>query len=312
MKIKPKVSIIVPIFNAELYLDECILSLVNQDYKNIEIILIDDGSTDRSLSICNKYANNENIIFLKQSNKGVSAARNKAINYSTGEYIMFVDSDDYCSNDMVSSIIEKMSDNKLISFGYTKKYVNKEELLLCNDDSTSVERAEEKIILDETVGGFVWNKVFSSKIIKNNNIMFDTEIHYCEDTLFVKEYLTHCDEYEYIKKNLYYYRVRKSSASFGYSKKGESILKAYEILIRQYDGKPIVNNRIKYNYLTYYYKNKKEIGTNINQEIINNKKLIISNEHLNLKNMIKNFILYKLRMYNLLIVIKYRIYKPYI
>ena len=92
----PKISVIVPIFNVEKYLKECLESIINQTFKDIEIICINDGSTDNSLDILNQYAEKDNRIkVITQSNQGLSAARNTGIKYANGEYISFIDSDDY-------------------------------------------------------------------------------------------------------------------------------------------------------------------------------------------------------------------------
>src|SRR5690606_39722826 len=104
----PKVSIIVPIFNVEKYLKRCIDSLINQSYKKIEIILINDGSEDNSATICKQYAATyQQIVYIEQENQGLSGARNTGIKNSTGEYILFVDSDDYIELDAVEILTKK-------------------------------------------------------------------------------------------------------------------------------------------------------------------------------------------------------------
>ena len=101
-----KISIIVPIYNTEQYLERCLQSLINQDYKNIEIILVNDGSEDNSLDICNKYKNKDNrIIVIDKEHTGVSDTRNIGIKRATGDYIGFVDSDDYIDKDMFKNLI---------------------------------------------------------------------------------------------------------------------------------------------------------------------------------------------------------------
>ena len=105
----PKVSIIVPIYNTEKYIKECLLSLLNQTYKNIEIICIDDGSTDDSLSIVEKYAKlDKRIVILTQKHKGVSAARNMGLKAMTGNYVMSCDSDDFFRLDAVALCIKML------------------------------------------------------------------------------------------------------------------------------------------------------------------------------------------------------------
>ena len=105
-----KVSIIIPVYNAELFIDKCIESIINQTYKNLEIILINDGSSDRSGEICNNYALSDNRIqVIEIKNKGASFARNVGINLATGNYIMFVDSDDWIEKDMIENMIKLLA-----------------------------------------------------------------------------------------------------------------------------------------------------------------------------------------------------------
>ncbi len=123
----PKISVIVPIFNTAEYLQKCICSIQNQSYRNLEIVLINDGSTDNSLDICNKFAENDKrIIIIDKENGGVSYARNAGLDTASGDYIGFVDSDDYISPDMYKQLIEVSLDNDadIVECGYN---INNEE-----------------------------------------------------------------------------------------------------------------------------------------------------------------------------------------
>ncbi len=116
---KDLVSIVVPVYNAENFIDRCIDSLLNQTYKNIEILLIDDGSTDNSLNIIKEYEkNNKNIKVYSHKNKGPGPTRNDGIKFSKGRYITFVDSDDYIDNDYVELLVNNITDNDIIVTGY--------------------------------------------------------------------------------------------------------------------------------------------------------------------------------------------------
>ena len=110
---KDKISVIIPVYNTELYLRRCLESVINQTYTNLQIIIIDDGSTDNSLKICTEYAQNDNrLIVYSQNNSGVSAARNKGLDMATGDYIAFVDSDDFIENDMFAKLLNTMVNNE--------------------------------------------------------------------------------------------------------------------------------------------------------------------------------------------------------
>src|SRR5690625_983787 len=146
-----KVSIIVPIYNTEKYLRECIESLQNQTYNNIEIILVDDGSIDNSLSISQEYANKDKRIILKSiKNSGVSTARNIGLNLVSGNYIMFVDSDDWLEKNTVDVAVQKLKETQsdIIIWSYFKNFYNKElRKSLVPGKSRSFDNDEEKEIL---------------------------------------------------------------------------------------------------------------------------------------------------------------------
>ena len=136
-----KVSVIVPVYNVENYLEKCIQSIISQSFKNLEIILVNDGSTDRSKEICEKFAEKDKrIIFLNQENQGVSAARNAGLDICTGDYISFVDSDDYISSDMIEFLVNNLerNDSDISTCGhYNCKLKNGR--LVCNRSKNSNE-----------------------------------------------------------------------------------------------------------------------------------------------------------------------------
>ena len=124
----PKVSIIIPIYNVEIHLDKCISSIINQTYQNIEIILINDGSTDGSENICLKYASfDQRIKYFYKQNGGLSSARNFGLNKFSGDYVLFVDSDDYIDLITIEILVQKLVENNLLLLEY-KPYVEKERL----------------------------------------------------------------------------------------------------------------------------------------------------------------------------------------
>lgn len=294
---KNKISVIVPIYNSEKYLQECLESLKNQDYNSYEVILIDDGSTDKSKKICETFTTqNSNFKLYSQENLGASSARNMGISKANGEYIIFVDSDDYCKSNMLEELSKKLKEDSLLAFGYIKKYRNKE--LIVNTKSFCINNKNEiyeKIFMDNAIGGNIANKVFSAKIIKQYNIKFNLNIHYCEDMLFLYEYVKKCNEVIYIEDTYYYYRMRKSSVSFNFiDKKNVSILDAYSYIILDMKN----NNRIiyflMYNYLLCYMKLKKVIGNySVNKDIVKKEKKILQMNNLSFKDKFKYYFIYK-------------------
>ena len=202
---RPKISVIVPIYNAELYLEQCIESVLNQTLRDIELLLIDDGSTDNSFLICEKYKKRDNRIQLyTNKNVGQGLERNFGIKKSTGEYIAFLDSDDqYKENmleklyqraietnaDMVSCRIVDMHDGKIIK----EHPLNDKVLIGCKE----IKAAMADMISYEEKDGYsgciaVWDSIFKRDIIENEGIQFFSERDvYSEDLLFKLMFMTH-------------------------------------------------------------------------------------------------------------------------
>lgn len=214
----PKVSLIIPVYNTEKYLERCLESVLFQTYKNIEIIIINDGSIDNSKNIINNYlVLDSRIKYLEQENSGQSKARNLGIKEAKGEYIAFIDSDDYISNDYIENLVIKAvaGGYDIVVCGYTDicKYGQIKLNHFCTD---SLNITKDKFIecIFKGVGGTLWGKIFKRKIIEDNKIKMDTNIYMCEDLLFVLEYTMNCKKYGIINKYMYYYnRLNDSSIS---------------------------------------------------------------------------------------------------
>lgn len=213
---KKLVSIIIPVYNAEKFLDNCILSIRNQTYSGIEIILINDGSNDRSLSICMNHAEKDRrIIVIDQENKGVSAARNAGINKSLGEYILFVDSDDYIETNMIEILInfQKEKTVDIIMFGFYIDSVGTGKIVASNFSNNTYYGEKEihsvlpSLIKKELINS-PWNKLYSRNIIRNNNIKFDETINIGEDLLFNYHVFNNITSLRIVDNNLYHYVVR--------------------------------------------------------------------------------------------------------
>ena len=216
-----KISIIVPIYNKEVYIERALKSIINQTYKNIEIILIDDGSTDNSKKICQKYIEKySNIKYIYKENGGVASARNRGLQEATGKYIGFVDPDDYVDVNMYYKMMKSnIDENDIISCGVKildeennkiryfpnpeKKYMN------------SSEAVYHLLKWDGNVTPYLWNKLFKRTVI--NNIVFDEGLIVGEDMLFVFEVLCNIRSYLHIDEYLYsYMRNSNSLVGFGY------------------------------------------------------------------------------------------------
>lgn len=217
------VSIIVPIYNAEKYLEECIESILNQTYENIEVILVNDGSTDNSLSICKKYKKNDDrIVILNKINTGVSDSRNEGMKKSSGKYLCFVDSDDTIDNKFVEIMIKELSETGTdvvfcnYMYNYEGKLIKKKPRL--KTGVYQIEEIKHKLIDDGTMSGIlfgtVWGAIYKRDIIKKNNIEFYREIKYNEDGIFNIEYCLNSKKIRVISDEyLYFYRQTDQSAS---------------------------------------------------------------------------------------------------
>lgn len=187
---KEKISIIIPVYNVESYIDRCLESVVNQDYKNLEIILINDGSDDNSGEICDKWGQmDKRILVIHQKNKGVSAARNVGLDMAQGEYVGFVDPDDVISKDMFSSMIKdiKKTNADIVACGVSEIFLDGSERIYRKYDSpiklNKKQAIEKGLMLSDDIGGVVWDKLWRRDIIKN--IKFDESLAIAEDRLFV-------------------------------------------------------------------------------------------------------------------------------
>ena len=226
------ISVIVPIYNTEKYLKRCIDSILQQTYKNLEIILIDDGSTDGSLEICNKYKNEDNRIrVIHTENGGVSRARNLGLENANGDFISFIDSDDYIDEDMYSKLYKEIT-NCDVDFLIFNAY--------CNYDFEHIsgiitkEQAFYYILDKDKFRGYICNKFYKKSILKQQR--FNEDIYICEDLLFNCEYLLKCKKCLVLNEKLYHYVERKNSAvhEVRYNPRRSTSLNAYEKLIDMY------------------------------------------------------------------------------
>lgn len=185
---KPLISVIVPVYNVQKYLSDCVESLINQSYNNLEIILVDDGSTDKSSIICDSYKNSYNrIIVLHKKNGGVASARNAGLDCCTGDYISFVDSDDYLAYDFYENIVAQILVYKAdIIIGSVQKVSECKQLLTRSNvnlvELSNVTALRKMFDVPATIEMSVWNKVYSRKCI--GSCKFDTSLKYPEDVKF--------------------------------------------------------------------------------------------------------------------------------
>ena len=209
------ISIIVPVYNVESYLSKCLESIINQTYKNIEIILIDDGSTDDSGKICDEYAAKDNRInIIHKTNGGVSDARNSGLEIAQGEYIGFVDSDDYIELDMYETLLNFLLNNNLDVVMCSSYKVKNKNIIKCKDFKPYIFNSKEEIIEDLLINKYkgspitVWNKLFKRGVLKEVRFIKDKEY---EDIYFLLEWIKFTNRFGRIPYHGYYYIIRSGS-----------------------------------------------------------------------------------------------------
>lgn len=213
-------SIIIPIYNCSKYINRCINSILNQKYRNYEIILINDGSNDNSNIICDNYKEKyEFIKVIHQENRGVSSARNVGINNAIGEYIVFLDIDDYLEKDFFFDVTKIINENpkiELITFGFFSEVENENLEKISTDKvfyKSKIYNSRNDIkndfvdLWDKSMLYNIWNKIYLRKIIVNNNIKFPNN-YWGEDVEFNKLYLNEINSL-YLSEKCYYHYIRE-------------------------------------------------------------------------------------------------------
>lgn len=228
----PLISVIIPVYNAEPFLPACLDSVLYQDYPSFEILVIDDGSTDNSAAIIDRYAAREpRIVALHQSNTGVSAARNRGLDIARGEYIAFVDADDRVAPTYLSNFLECPADLVIagISLLYEPSGRTESHGFDCSRMAhTDRERGElfaEAEIRSTTKGPC--NKLFRREIIEQHHLRFDSRYSYGEDHLFVLEFVKHCHSIAQVAHTDYLYIHRPTTASLTHRLLPYKALSAY-------------------------------------------------------------------------------------
>lgn len=209
-----KISIIVPVYNVERYLPQCIESILIQSYNNWELILVDDGSPDGSGVICDQYAAADpRVRVFHKPNGGVSSARNLGIEKANGEWITFIDADDFISCTFLEGLLKPTFYNKSLDFihGGCTNY--------CNDKPKGINQyynnyiGDDPIILINDLRGLAFSKLFRLRNIKQSGISFDERMKIAEDMAFTLDYITTVNTYAFVSETGYYYRIDNMSSA---------------------------------------------------------------------------------------------------
>lgn len=284
----PLISIIIPVYNTEKYLEKCVNSIIDQTYNNIEIILVDDGSTDNSPYICDKLNNkNNNIKVFHKKNEGVSKARNYGIEKANGTYLLFVDSDDYIDKNMISSLYNNLikynadiSMCNIIRINEKGKYIDCFNKNIDNEKTNiSIMNKEEFIsnILDyKYYFTYATNKLIKKEIIKE--IRFRENIYYNEDGVFFLDLSNAIDKAVYIGPVKYYYYLQNgtNANSQKFNERYATILDSFEIMENYFEKFNYMNKcYFAYRYIincveTYFLGIYKQKNTKVNKNYLKN------------------------------------------
>lgn len=214
----PVVTLIIPVYNAEKYLRRCLDSVMEQDFLDMEVLLLDDGSSDGSLEICRGYEEKDlRFHVISKENTGVSDTRNLGIRLAKGKYLQFMDSDDWLTKDAVESMVtaaeREQCDLVIADFYRVKKdrYVEKRHIrrkTVMSREEFAMEMVKKPA---DYYYGVMWNKLYRREIVGRHGISCDVSMNWCEDFLFNLEYIRYADRFLALQKPVYYYMKRKGS-----------------------------------------------------------------------------------------------------
>lgn len=277
-----KISIVIPVYNVEEYLNECIDSVLSQTYKNIEVILVDDGSLDNCPKICDEIALfDSRVKVIHKKNGGLSDARNEGMKYITGDYFIFLDSDDYWTDNLFleTVVTDKLQEEKdVIIFGYTKELnlLNTyQRNILFENTFKGLTKAHflEKMVNNDKIQSTSCNKIVNSRVIKNHDMTF-VKGRVSEDIDWTARILLYAENFDYFDKYIYFYRENFNSITHRISKKSILDLKyniekivSWSENIKKTDYYDSYMNYCAYQYITFLncvcQVNKKEITNEI-------------------------------------------------
>ena len=236
----PLVSVIVPVYNVAPYLEQCLDSIVNQTYRNLEIILVDDGSTDESGAICDRYAElDSRIKVVHKENGGQSSARNVALDMMTGEWVLFVDSDDWIELNTLELLFEQKDERAdLVEFGWNFIYRDSNKVFLNQACVMAGIDALKLLVHTDIYMGLMANKLFKASYLQKSRFISG---RYYEDTPFIIEQLYKIKTYQYIAEPLYNYRRdRVGQTTEGFTPKRFDLFRNFEDLMQKYEATDMV------------------------------------------------------------------------
>lgn len=242
-----KLSIVIPVYNAEKYIGRCMDSIVGQIDENVEIILVDDGSTDNSLQICKTYES-DNVIVIHKENGGVGTARNAGIRRCKGEWITFVDADDSVTDAFYKTFLKSVEESiDIVLFEYhslidgitikEKSEDKKEDIVICCDDEEKELLircnflSQERIVGNNASLRTVWGKFFRRSLLMDNELVFSEGVKIGQDMLFMLNAYCVCSKVKFVNVKMYNYYQNEESVTHRYKPDYESMVESYDCAI---------------------------------------------------------------------------------
>ena len=314
-----KISVIIPVYNVEQYLEKCLDSILNQTYKNIEIILVNDRSIDKSGLICDEYSRKyNNIRVFHNENGGVSSARNLGIDNATGQYLAFIDPDDYIDVNMYEILVEKIvetnSDIAMCSFVYVKEHEN-----IVEDNSDEIIIFDKEEVLNRYFNrvkpfnaSFLWNKLFKRELFEKDRL--DVELKIQEDTEILLRIYDKVNSVVYIASPLYLYLIRNGAATEGRISKKKVNMDIALLKIFEYTKRNIskYKSAALSNYVTCYFNIIIEIIKNYNEYGIYYDDVINRLKKMYFIILLDKELKFKYKFHSTLLLLSKRLYKLYI
>lgn len=246
------VSVIVPFYNVENYIEKCLNTLVHQTLEDIEIILVNDGSQDRSMVVVKKFLEQypDKITYLEKENGGLSDARNYALPYAKGEYIAFLDSDDYVEKTMYKDMYElaKKEDSDMVECNFYWEYPNKKK-----EDIGVVYNGKKEML--EKVRVVAWNKLIKKEVLEKSKVTFPKGYRY-EDVEFTYKLIPYLDKVSFLKKPCVHYIQREGSISNNQNERNKEIFDVLEHVIDFYKENDLYDeykDELEYIYIRYAF-----------------------------------------------------------
>ena len=247
MKEALKISVIVPVYNAETYLRECLDSIVEQTYRNLEVLLINDGSTDGSPEICREYAQKDDrVLFITQENAGEAAARNRGLETASGDYILFVDADDLIAPNICELTVAAIQNGDMLIFDYdqglepgsfVQRYIPSVDALVMEDVATvtwlCALLGPEKTVRVQASLNTVWGKLYRRGFLEEHRIRFGSDVVIGEDMLMNLKVILRKPSVRYLPVRGYFYRYNTASLVHRYS---SEISRSYRMLHEAISG----------------------------------------------------------------------------